>query len=105
MTAELQLHWAPPVPLSMTMSPSLPVHLSLHDLVPSCGKFPVGKSTINFYLMNGNIILEHVSLLPGTHSQDWNMHFTSPSPIVSTFTIEAHSGDQVPEAIGSYLDL
>ena len=38
------------------------------------------KNEMFFYLMNGNIILEHILLLPGIHSQDWSMYFTSLFP-------------------------
>ena len=30
--------------------------------------------------MNGDTILEHVLLLPGTHSQDWRIYLIGPFP-------------------------
>ena len=53
------------------MFPCLPlsvhVHLSLYILVSSCDTFYVCKNTIVFYLMNGDMILEPILLLPGIH--------------------------------------
>ena len=52
------------------MSPCLPlslrVHLSLCILVSSCDTFHVCKNAV-FYLMNGDMILEPILLLPGIH--------------------------------------
>ena len=69
MTAAVQLHHVPlSLSMTMTMSPALPLWLSLYVLEPSYGKFHVITHTI-LYLMD-NTAVEHVSLLPGTHSQD-----------------------------------
>ena len=34
--------------------------------------------TLVFNVMNGDTVLEHVLLLPGTHSQGWSMYLNSP---------------------------
>lgn len=39
-----------------------------------------------FYEMNGGIILEHVLLLPGTHSQEKSVYLTTaPGPVVNIY--------------------
>ena len=72
------------VPVSVTMSPCLPLslcmHLSLYILVSSCDTFHVCKNTNIFYLMNRDMILEPILLLSGIHWEDWRMYLTSPFP-------------------------
>ena len=56
--------------MSMTMSPALPLWLSLYVLEPSWGKFHVITHTHTILYLMDNTVVEHVLLLPGTHSQD-----------------------------------
>ena len=67
------------------------------------------QNTIVFYEVNGNTVLEHLLLFPGTHSQEQSVYLTTaPFPIanISTSTFEDQilgMGSMKP--VGSYPDL